>query len=303
MDTKPFATIGIIGAGTMGAQIALLCATHGYQVRLFSRSEQTLQKAAQNHSQVLEQQLQNQQITAKEKTEISDRIRLTTNMQEAATQADLVIENAPELLDLKRELFAQLDELCPAHTILATNSSSLFISEIEDATQRREKVLNLHFVTPVVDDSLVELMRGTLTSDDTMTHVHQFTRSLALIPFFIRKESRGFLLGRVWNALKQESLHVVDKGVASPEEVDRAWMIATNMAIGPFGLMDVIGLDVIRDVDLHRYRRSGHKRDAPPQVLLDKIKQGELGIKTGKGFYTYPNPAFHNPNWLHGDEG
>jgi 3-hydroxybutyryl-CoA dehydrogenase len=286
----------------MGAQIALLCAVHGYQVWLFIRSEQTLQRATQSHTQQLLNLLHLQHITDAEQVTILERIHLTTDLHKACEGADLVAENAPEHLPLKRELFAQLDHICPAHTILTTNSSSLHASAIENVTGRPERVMNLHFITPVWDDTCVELMRGTRTSDETIKHVRRFARSLGLIPLLVQKESTGFLLGRIWRALKKESLNVVDEGIATHEDVDRAWISVTKMPIGPFGLMDSIGLDVVRDIEMEYYRQSCNQADTPPKVLLDKIARGELGVKTGKGFYSYPHPAYQRPEWLMGDE-
>jgi 3-hydroxybutyryl-CoA dehydrogenase len=283
----------------MGAQIALLCAIHGYQVWLFSRSEQTLQRTTQSHTQQL---LNHQRVTVEEQVAILERIHLTTDLHKACERADLVAENAPEDLSLKRELFAQLDRICPSHTILTTNSSSLHASAIENATERPEHVMNLHFITPVWDGSCVELMRGTRTADETVEQVRHFARSLGLIPLLVQKESTGFILGRIWRALKKESLNVVDEGIATHEDVDRAWMSVTKMHIGPFGLMDSIGLDVVRDVEMEYYRQSCNEADTPPRILLDKVEQGELGVKTGKGFYSYPYPAFQQPEWLMGDE-
>ena len=302
MGMRPFKTIGIVGAGFMGAQIGLQCASHGYPVYIISRSEETLQRAAQNHCRELKRRLKKEQITVNDKEAILNRIHWTTKLEEGVTQVDLVIENVPERLEIKREVFAQLDQICPKHTVLATNSSSIRISAIEDATRRPDRVLNMHFYSPVWQIPMVELMRGTATSDETIGHARQFARTIGIIPFLVRKESSGFLFNRVWRAIKKECLHLVDKGVASHEEVDRAWMIFTKLPIGPFGSMDFVGLDVVRDIEMIYYRESGDESDAPPKLLLDKIERGELGVKTGKGFYKYPNPAFQTPGWLKGDE-
>jgi 3-hydroxybutyryl-CoA dehydrogenase len=302
MATRPFETIAIVGAGTMGAQIALQCVVYGYPVRLFSRSEETLQRAAQRQTQELEQRLAQQRITAREKETILRRIHYTTNLHEGVREADLVIENVPERLDIKREVFGQLDRSCPADTVLATDSSSIKVSAIEDATHRPENVLNMHFYLPVWQRPLVELMGGTATSAATLARARHFARTIGLTPLLVRKESTGFIFNRVWRAIKKECLHLVDDGVASHEEVDRAWMIITGLPTGPFGAMDMIGLDVVRDVEMVYYRESGDKTDAPPQLLLDKIAEGALGMKTGKGFYTYPNSAFQAPGWLRGGE-
>jgi len=286
----------------MGAQIGLHCAVYGYPVQIFSRSEKTLQQAAQSHSRELEKRLEDRQLTPDEMGGILSRIQFTTNMKQAVSRTDLVIENAPEDLEIKREVFAQLDKFCPEHAILATDSSSLRISLIEDATHRPDKVLNMHFLPPIWQRPVVELMGGTATSEDTLERVVQFARTIGLAPLLVQKESTGFIFNRVWRAIKKECLHLVDEGVSSHEDVDRAWMIALGYPIGPFGLMDMVGLDVVRDIEMVYYRESGDERDAPPKLLLDKIERGELGVKSSKGFYEYPNPAFQASGWLKGDQ-
>jgi 3-hydroxybutyryl-CoA dehydrogenase len=301
MQTKPFKTVCIVGAGYMGAQIGFHCATHGYTVWLVDALAEALQRTVHGHSQELEKRHEKQQITAEEKDDILHRIHLTTNMQEGASKADLVIEAVPERLELKREVFAHLDEVCPSHTILATNSSSIRVSAIENATHRPDKVLNMHFYSLALHRMMVELMRGAATSDETIENVRQFARTLGLTPLLVRKESTGFIFNRVWRAIKKECLHLVDDGVASHEDVDRAWMIFFGTQAGPFGMMDRVGLDVVRDIEMVYHHESGDASDAPPKLLLDKIESGELGIKTGKGFYIYPNPAFQAPGWLKGD--
>ena len=300
MSIQPLSQIGIVGAGTMGAQIALHCAIHGYAVRMFSRSDRTLRKAAQGHIAELDKRLERREMSEDEKQLILRRIGYTKDLQEAVAVADLVIENVPELLQVKRETFILLDRLCPPHTILATDSSSIRVSAIEDATRRPDRVLNMHFYSPVWQRPMVELMAGTRTSLETMDRVRQFALSMHLTPLHVLKESTGFVFNRVWRAIKKECLHLVDDGVASHEDVDRAWMIAVGSPAGPFGMMDFVGLDVVRDIEMVYYRESGAQSDAPPQLILDKIAKGELGVKTGKGFYTYPNPAYQTSGWLNG---
>lgn len=300
MSTRPIETICVVGAGFMGAQIGLQCATHAVQVWLVDGSPEALERAKTSHAQELAKRLQKQQITPQEQESILSRMHLTTDMQAALARADLVIEAIPERLEVKRALFAQLDQLCPTHTILTTTSSSIRISAIEDATHRPDRVLNMHFYPPVWQRPVVELMRGTSTSAETLESARQLALQIGVMPLLVQKESSGFIFNRVWRAIKKECLHLVDDGVASHEDVDRAWMINIGMPIGPFGLMDMVGLDVVRDIEMVYYGESGNPADAPPKLLLDKITRSELGVKTGKGFYSYPNPAFQDPTWLKG---
>jgi 3-hydroxybutyryl-CoA dehydrogenase len=300
MEVGSVETLCVVGAGFMGAQIGLHCAVHGRTVRLVDASEQALKRAAESHTQELERRLEKQLMTRDEKQAVLSRIHLNTNLWEGATASDLVIEAVPERLALKREVFSQLDRACPERTILATNSSSIRISALEDATGRPDRVLNMHFYPPVWQCTVVELMRGTSTSDETVQAARQFAYRIGLTPLVVRKESTGFIFNRVWRAIKKECLHLVDDGVASHEDVDRAWMIVLGMSIGPFGLMDMVGLDVVRDIERVYYVESGDELDAPPRLLVDKIEKGELGMKAGKGFYTYPRPAFQDPAWLKG---
>jgi 3-hydroxybutyryl-CoA dehydrogenase len=295
-------TICIVGAGFMGAQIGLQCAVHGYPVWLVDASEAALAQAALSHGLELEQRVEEGRITASARADILGSIGMTTDLEEGVSAADLVIEAVPERLEVKREVFQRLDDLCPAHTILATNSSSIRISLIEDAIRQPDKVLNMHFYATVWERPMVDIQRGTQTSDATFEQGHAFVRSIGCTPLLVQRESTGFVFNRVWRAVKRECLHLVDDGVASYEDVDRAWMIFNGAPLGPFGLMDMIGLDVIRDIEQVYYDESGEERDAPPRLLLDKVEQGELGVKTGKGFYKYPNPAFEDPTWLKGQD-
>lgn len=302
MNAKPIETVCIVGAGFMGAQIGLHCASQGYTVWIMDISEEAREHASQSHIQELDTRVEKEQITTNDKESILNRIHFTEDLKEGASRADLVIEAVPERLELKRGVFTQLDQICPRHTILGTNSSSIRISAIEDATQRPDRVLNMHFYAPIWQRPMVELMGGTKTSDETIERVRQFVHTAGLVPLLVHKESTGFIYNRVWRAIKKEVLRIVDAGVASHEDVDRACMIVIGMPLGPFALMDMVGLDVVRDIEMVYYRESGDESDAPPKVLLEKIEKGELGVKTGKGFYAYPNPAFQDPSWLKGNK-
>jgi len=288
----------VYGAGTLGWQIALQCAYHGHDVNLFDISDKALENASQRIAAELDQWVVAGEATTEDKLGTLEKINRVSDAREAVRGVDIVIEAVPEKLEIKRSVFKELDAISDSQTILATNSSSIRVSKIEDATTRPDRVLNTHFYSLPWRSRVVELMRGTLTSDHTMSLVERFMRSAGMLPLIVRKESTGFIHNRVWRAVKREVLHLVDEGVASYEDVDRAWMSIYDTEIGPFGMMDRVGLDVVRDIEMVYYSESGADRDAPPKLLLDKIEGGELGVKTGKGFYTYPNPAYLDRDWL-----
>ncbi len=283
----------------MGNQIALQCAAQGKQVWLHDLQEEAIQRSV--HEIVpgfLDRMIADGGADAKHRREILDRIRRTNDLGHAVGEASLVIEAIQEDVDVKRETFRQLDQMCPPETILSTNSSSIRISRIESATSRPDRTLNAHFVQPIWRHPFVELMRGSSTSDATMQAVQNFMISIGVIPILVRKQSTGFIFNRMWRALKKEAMRVVDQGIGTAEDVDRTWMIQMETPIGPLGLMDVVGLDVVRDIELVYYEESGDPSDQPPGILLDKIAQGHLGEKTGQGFYSYPDPAWKAPDFL-----
>lgn len=283
--------IGVVGPGFMGTQISLHCATRGHSVCLVGRSSTSLDRAAKVQRETLGLRLAAAQLTKSDVDSITDRILLTTSADGPLSDADIVVETIPESVDAKRRLFSHLDSICCERTILASNSSSIRISVIETATQRADRVLNMHFWAPVWQTTMVELMGGSETSSGTMQTARRFAESLGLTPLIARKESTGFVFNRVWHAIKKECLQLVDQGIASPDEIDQAWKLFTSMPYGPFFMMDVTGLDVIRDIETVYCSQSGLASDAPPQVLLDMVARGELGAKTGRGFYAWPAGA------------
>ena len=297
---KPIESVCLCGAGFLGWQISLQCASHGTPVRLFDISEEALERASKHIWHELKTWTSEGKITPEEVEATLSLVSFHDDLAEAVEGVDIVIEAVPERLDLKRGVFAQLDSVCDDATILATNSSSIRVSKIEDATGRLDRVLNTHFYNTPWKRSIVELMRGTGTSDETLERVRLFMVSIGITPLMVLRESTGFIFNRVWRAIKRECLHLVDQGVASFQDVDRAWMALYETPYGPFGMMDRVGLDVVRDIEMVYYEESGRDRDAPPGMLLEMIERGELGFKTGKGFYTYPDPAYLEPGFLKG---
>ena len=291
-------SICVVGSGFMGWQIGLQCASYAYPVLIYDIYKEALIRAYGNISSELDSRILKGVLTVEEKDSILSRISMSENLS-AVSGGDLVIEATTERLEIKRKVFRDLDSICNRDTILATNSSSIRVSKIESVTSRGDRVLNTHFYSNPWSSKIVELMRGTITSDETINRTRDFMISIGMIPLTVLKESTGFIFNRVWRSVKKESLRLVDDGVATFEDVDRAWMSLYERNMGPFGMMDQVGLDVVKDIEMVYYEESGDPRDAPPRLLLDKVEKGMLGVKTGKGFYTYPNPAFREPGWLY----
>lgn len=291
--------IAVIGSGTMGAQISLQIASHGFPVTLYDINADALEKAKQAHHDYLAEWLASGKISDGENEDILEHIQYITNLSDAVREADLAIEVVPERIDVKRGVFHQLDAVLPPHAIIATNSSSIRVSLLEDATERPESVANFHFYLPVWHSPMVEIGGGTETQPEVLDALTTFAKHIGILPLRVHKESTGFIFNRVWRAIKKEVLKVADSGVASFEDIDRAWMIkfGTN-DLPPFAQMDRIGLDVIKDIEDHYASESGDPNDRPPPILTDKVARGDLGQKTGKGFYTYPNPAYAHPDFL-----
>jgi len=290
----------IVGSGFLGTQIGALSARSGYTVSLQDLSEDAFEVSKKAVNEYIEEWIEKGDINPEQVEEIKQRISYTDDLVKAVRDADIVIEAVVERLDVKREVFKRLDELCDPSIILCSNSSSIKISLVEGATKYPERVLNMHFYGYPWRRSVLELMKGNNTTDEAIEKAREYAISIDVTPLVVLKESTGFIFNRVWRAIKKECLTVADTGVASFEDVDRAWMSIYKTDYGPFGLMDRVGLDVVRDIEMVYYRESGDPRDKPPKILLDKIERGELGIKTGKGFYSYPDPDFLKPGWLRG---
>jgi 3-hydroxybutyryl-CoA dehydrogenase len=225
-------------------------------------------------------------------------VKQCLTLKEALQDVDLVIEACPEDVELKRKVFSLIDSSAPSHAILATNSSSIPISKIEGATGRPEKCLNLHFYQMVLGINIVDVMGGAKTTSEVFEKGSNWVRSIGCIPLGVRKEVLGFCFNSTWRAIKRQALHMWADGYADFRDIDRGWMVFYQLPQGPFGLMDMVGLDVVYNIELVYYAESKDPKDYPPDALKTMIEKGELGVKTGKGFYTYPNPEYTNPGFL-----
>ncbi|MEW6529784.1 MAG: 3-hydroxyacyl-CoA dehydrogenase NAD-binding domain-containing protein [Thermodesulfobacteriota bacterium] len=291
-------TVAVIGTGLLGTQIAIQAACFGYDVYSFDEVEGTFERTSQGLLAAMEVMGKKPVVDQAVWQESAARVRDVRHLEEAVGGADLVIESVPEKLELKRRIFSQVDALAPANAILATNSSSIPVSRMESATQRPQKCLNLHFYFPAFGLNIVDIMAGSQKSEQTMSTGVAWVRSVGCIPLPVKKEIFGFCFNRVWRAVKREALHMWADGFVDYQDIDRAWMVFTGMPIGPFGMMDQVGLDVIHNTELSYFQESKDPQDQPPAAFKAMVDRGELGMKTGKGFYDYPSPAYRRPDFL-----
>jgi 3-hydroxybutyryl-CoA dehydrogenase len=297
---KPIEQISVVGLGTLGTQIAIQAAAYGYAVRGFDPEPSAFVKMQTKVRGAMQMTGKGPTFPIAQWEEHARKVHVHDDLARAISVADLVIEVVPEELETKRKVFAELDRLAPSHALLATNSSSIPISRIESATQRPEKCLNIHFYQPAVGMNMADIMGGTLTSPESLSAARDFVRSVACVPLPVQKEILGFCFNSVWRAVKRQSLYMWAGGFVDFRDIDRAWMVFTGMTYGPFFLMDLVGLDVIFAIEKVYFLESADPRDEPPLALKEKIGRGELGLKTGKGFYTYPDPECARDGFLQG---
>jgi 3-hydroxybutyryl-CoA dehydrogenase len=279
--------LAVIGAGSMGAQIAQQAALCGVNVTIHDKSSEQLQKAiASNRGHVM-RRVEKGKLGQAEAEQALSRVRTSIDISEAVAGADFVIEAVFEDLQLKRSVFAELDKAASPEAVLASNSSTMGISKIAGATSRPERCVNMHFFYPVLVMDLVEVVRGPETSDSTVERAMAMAKQMGRTPVLINKEIDGFIVNRVLHAATQEAYRLLDAGVASFEDIDTAVEKGLNWPMGPFRLGDFSGLDVTYNARLHMYKTTGDERFRPSPQLEAKVKAGKLGRKTGEGWYRY----------------
>jgi 3-hydroxybutyryl-CoA dehydrogenase len=287
--------VAVIGTGTLGAQIAVMTAASGRDVVVFDAVPSAAEQAFPRLRAMLEPPIARGEL-AWDLDAVFSRMAIASSLDDAVAGVDLVIEAVREDLDTKRTVFEDISRASPA-ALLATNSSSIPCSQLADVVADPSRLVNLHFFTEFWRRSMVELMGNAQTSAETMRIMEAFGTSLGLFCAVCHGESKGFIINRIWRAVKREALRVVDEGHADPETVDRLWAFFWGTERGPFGAMDQIGLDVIADIEDSYIAVSPDPTDVRSPVLHELVKEGHLGEKAGKGFYDYPGPAYRAPGW------
>lgn len=278
--------ITVIGAGTMGNGIAHLFAMKGYSVSLLDVSETALKKGLQTIDKNLERMVRKEILTEADKVSTLDRISTYTQLTEAVGQADLVVEAATERIDLKLDIFRELDKAAPEGIILASNTSSISITRIAAATTRPDKVIGMHFMNPVPIMKLVEVIRGYSTSAEVTETIMELSRKLGKTPVEVN-DYPGFVANRILMPMINEAIYTLYEGVAGVEEIDTVMKLGMAHPMGPLQLADFIGLDVCLAILKVLQDGFGHPKYAPCPLLVNMVTAGKLGAKTGEGFYTY----------------
>ncbi|SEN46452.1 3-hydroxybutyryl-CoA dehydrogenase [Mesobacillus persicus] len=277
--------IMVIGAGQMGSGIAQVCAQAGYEVTLNDLKAEFVERGLGVIKKNLSRQVDKGKMTAEELDKVLGRITASNDLQDAKS-VDLVIEAAVENMDIKTKIFAQLDEIAPEHTILASNTSSLPITEIAAATNRPEKVIGMHFMNPVPVMKLVEIIRGLATADEVYQTIEDITEKIGKVPVEVN-DFPGFVANRILMPMINEAIYTLYEGVASKEDIDSVMKLGMNHPMGPLTLADFIGLDTCLYIMETLYEGFGDPKYRPCPLLRKYVKAGWLGKKSGRGFYVY----------------
>jgi len=291
----------VVGGGTMGLQIGLQAATHGYEVVVHDVSAAARDAAPGRLRDYGEQQVAAGLIDATELERTLARLSVTADPAAAAAEADLVSECVVEDPELKGRVFAQLNTLCPARTVFTTNTSMLLPSMIAEATGRPDRFAALHFHLPVWSANVVDVMPHPGTAPETTELLLAFARRIGQVPIHLRRENIGYVFNAIYSAINTAAMTLVANGVASLEDVDRAWMGVFKVPIGPFGMLDDVGLDTVWHITDYWAGVTGDKQlRANSDLLRSYVDRGCLGTKSGEGFYRYPQPAYAEPGFIEG---
>ena len=279
-------SVGVLGAGIMGAGIAQVAAQAGMNVKMRDVEDAFLDKGMDTIRQSLARMVKKEKISQADADAVVARIKCTTDLLEAAKDVDVVIEAIPEVLSLKADTYKALDESCPDSVIFASNTSGLSITELAATTKRADRFIGMHFFNPVPVMQLVEIVRGYSTSDETVKTIQALTAKMGRESILVN-DTPGFATSRLIGVLQNEAIHALAEGVASAEDIDKGMRLGMNHPMGPLQLADFVGLDTLLHVMENLYTEYGDPKYRPPLLLRQMVRSGHLGRKTGRGFYDY----------------
>ncbi|MDH5695728.1 MAG: 3-hydroxybutyryl-CoA dehydrogenase [Dehalococcoidia bacterium] len=277
--------VGVVGCGVMGSGITQVCAQSGYQVVVSEINEELLDKGLASINKTLTRSVEKGKLSQQDKDAILGRIKGTTDTKDFS-DCDLVIEAVIEDMDLKKGVFAELDKVCPKHTILATNTSVLSVIDMAMQTARPEKVLGFHFMNPVPVMRLIEVVKTIATSEETLEAGRDFGKSLGKT-IVIAQDTPGFIINRMETPFMLNAIRMLEAKIATPEDIDNAISLGLNQPMGPLALLDLIGIDTVFFAANAMYEELKDPQYAPPSLMRKMVTAGWLGRKTGKGFYEY----------------
>ncbi|MEN2768058.1 3-hydroxyacyl-CoA dehydrogenase [Ornithinibacillus xuwenensis] len=298
-----YKTITIAGSGVLGSQIAFQTAFKGFNVVIYDINDEAIEKAKEriaNLEATYTDYFKDEQEAVKT---AQSRIEYATDLAEAVKNADLVIEAIPELKEIKEKFYTELGKVAPAHTIFATNSSTLLPSQFAEFTGRPEKFLALHFANRIWMNNTGEVMEHPGTNQEVVQDVLKFAQAIGMVPIHVKKEQPGYILNSLLVPLLDAAQHLWGTGVADPYAIDKTWMIATGAPMGPFGIIDVVGLQTVYNIVSTKAQNHPNPEQNEFKQIADLVKnefidKGKMGIQSGEGFYKYPNPAYNEKEFL-----
>jgi 3-hydroxybutyryl-CoA dehydrogenase len=292
--------VTIAGAGVLGSQVAWQTALHGFNVFVFDICKDSIEKSKELHKQFAELFLTTRGASQLTVEAALNRINYTTDLAEAVNDADIISESVPESIEVKADFYRMLSQVAPKKTIFTTNSSSLLPSQFAQYTGRPKKFVALHFANGIWDANVGEVMGHADTSTETFDRVVKFAEEIGMVPIPIHKEQNGYVLNSLLIPLLSAAGDLLVGGVATPETIDKTWMISTGVKMGPFATMDIIGMQTMYNLDSMWGKLLNDPQRLARAEYIDEhfIKQGKMGVQSGEGFYKYPNPAYAQEHFL-----